>query len=87
MSKISTKLAVAGATTLLLAACSSGSAGASTPAAGSSAGSSPLAAKLAQLEKAADSYPVPTGQISGVDGVKGKTVYYIPSLSRRRSSR
>jgi len=78
MSKISIKLAVAGATTLLLAACSSGTGGASTPAAGSSAGSSPLAAKLAQLEKAADSYPLPTGQIDGVDGVKGKTVYYVP---------
>ena len=79
MSKISTKLAVAAATTLLLAACGSGGAATSaSTSAGSSAGSSPLAAKLAQFEKVAASYPVPSGQISGVDGVKGKTVYYIP---------
>ncbi|MFI6073885.1 sugar ABC transporter substrate-binding protein [Actinoplanes sp. NPDC051343] len=71
------KFVLVGATTLLLAACSSGTTGGSTSS-GASAASSPLATKVAELEKAGDSYPVPTGQISGVDALKGKTVYYIP---------
>jgi ribose transport system substrate-binding protein len=76
-------MAAAGA--LLLAACSSSSSGGgnSSPAASSSTGStgssgSAVAAKVAQLEKAGTSYPIPTGLISNVSAVKGKTVYYIP---------
>lgn len=69
------KPALVGATVLVLAACSSG-----TPAAtGSGSGSSsPLAAKVAGLEKAGTTYPVPTEQVTGVAGLRGKTVYYIP---------
>ncbi|GAA2697573.1 sugar ABC transporter substrate-binding protein [Actinoplanes palleronii] len=77
MSILRPRLALAGATALLLAACSSGSGGDSAGT-GSSAGSSPLAAKVAELEQAGTTYPVPTGSISGVDAVKGTTVYYIP---------
>jgi ribose transport system substrate-binding protein len=76
MSRISTKMSFLAATALLLAACSSGSN--SDSSAPSTASSGPLATKVAELEKAGTTYPVPTGQISGADGVKGRTVYYIP---------
>jgi ribose transport system substrate-binding protein len=33
---------------------------------------------VSQLESTTSSYPVPTASISGVSGLKGKTVYYIP---------
>src|ERR1700759_5255122 len=74
MSAFRTKVSVLGAAVLLLAACSSGTSSSSP----SSASSGPLAAKVAELEKAGTSFPGPTGQIPGVTGLSGKTVYYIP---------
>src|ERR1700759_2826819 len=74
MSAFRTKVSVLGAAVLLLAACSSGTSSSSP----SSASSGPLAAKVAELEKAGTSYPVPTAAISGVTSLSGKTVYYIP---------
>jgi ribose transport system substrate-binding protein len=76
MSRISTKVSLIAAGALLLAACSSGSSGGSSSSATASAG--PLATKVAQLEQAGAGYPVPTAPISGVTGLSGKTVYYIP---------
>ncbi len=87
MSRISTmrrahRIALAGASAvsaLLLAACSSGTSGSdSTTSAGGSSATSAVATKVAQLEKASATYPMPTGQISGLDAIKGKTVYYVP---------
>ncbi|GGK75825.1 sugar ABC transporter substrate-binding protein [Mangrovihabitans endophyticus] len=70
------RLSVLAASALLLAACSDGS-GEDTATSGTTS-SGPLAAKVAQLEQSGDSYPVPTGQLPGLDGVAGTTVYYVP---------
>lgn len=75
MSPLSKRIAALGAAAVLLAACSNNSGG-DSPSSASSSG--PLASKVAELEKAGTTYPVPTDPITGVDGVKGKTVYYIP---------
>ena len=68
-------VAASAVTALLLAACSSGTGAGSSS---TTTASGPLAAKVAQLEKAGAGYAIPSGQISGLDQVKGKTVYYIP---------
>ena len=68
---------VCAATTLLVAACSSGSSGDSASSGGSSQ-TSAVAAKVAELEKAGSSYPVPTDPVADLTGASGKTVYYIP---------
>ncbi len=75
-----TLVGASAATALLLAACSSGtsSSGSTSSAASGSSSSSGVAAKVAQLEKAGDSYPVPSAAITGADKLAGKTVYYIP---------
>ncbi|GAA3336789.1 hypothetical protein GCM10017714_00990 [Curtobacterium pusillum] len=67
--------AAAAAAALFLAGCSTvGSA--STPSA--SSGDSALASKIAKLEKLPSSYPIPSGTISDVSSLRGKTVYYVP---------
>lgn len=66
---------VGAAATVLLAACSTGTSDSSSS---STASAGPLADKVAALEKAGSGYPVPSGQVSGVDALKGRTVYYIP---------
>ncbi|GAA2576582.1 hypothetical protein GCM10010435_60900 [Winogradskya consettensis] len=70
-----TVLSLAAATLLLLAGCSSGSADTSSS---TTSASGPLAGKVAQLEKAGDTYAAPSEPISGLAQVKGATVYYIP---------
>jgi ribose transport system substrate-binding protein len=70
-----TPVALAATAALLFtAACSSGT----TDSSSTASSSGPLADKVAQLEKAGDSYPTPTAPVSGIDTVQGKTVYYIP---------
>jgi ribose transport system substrate-binding protein len=68
------------AAALLLAACSSASttSDGAAQSGGSSASSIDLSAKIAALEKAGTSYPMPTGQIADLSSIKGKTVYYVP---------
>jgi ribose transport system substrate-binding protein len=73
---------VVGLTAVLAIALSACSTGTSTPSSKStgSTSSSDLAkvnAKVAALEKAG-TYSIPTGSISGVSGLSGKTVYYVP---------
>lgn len=63
----------------LLAACSGGGSGTTATAAGSAgAASSDLAAKVAALQQAGDSYPVPTEPLEDVAALAGSTVYYVP---------
>jgi ribose transport system substrate-binding protein len=77
-------VAVAITASALAAGCSSGSgsSGGSGSGAAASGSSSPGVAKaqqmVTQLESTTTSYPVPTGSVSGVSGLKGKTVYYVP---------
>lgn len=76
------RIGAAGATLALavfLAACSS-SAAATSSASSSTSGSSnsALASKVAELKKLPSSYPMPSGSISNVSSLKGKTVYYVP---------
>lgn len=64
---------------LVLTACSSGTSDpGSSPAASGSSTNAAVAAKVAKLEKLPASYPIPSGQVSGISKLKGKTVYYIP---------
>jgi ribose transport system substrate-binding protein len=76
------QVSVIGATAalaLLLTACSSGTSNAgSSSAASDPSSNSAVAAKVAKLEKLPSSYPIPSGSISGVSKLQGKTVYYIP---------
>jgi ribose transport system substrate-binding protein len=76
----------------LLAACSSSSSSSSSSAASSTTGAAPGSGSsstassglaqaqkmVAQLESTTSQYPVPTASVSGVPGLKGRTVYYIP---------
>ena len=78
-----TRVALVGATAsaaLLLAACSSGggNAGSSSSASTGSSTTSAVAAKVAALQKIGTSYPVPSGAVSNVSSLKGKTVFYVP---------
>jgi ribose transport system substrate-binding protein len=70
----------------LAAACSSSSSPSSSPSGGSNAGGSTPAADagvahakaaVAAAEKQS-TYPVPTAKLTGVSGLRGKTVYYVP---------
>ncbi|WP_306207100.1 sugar ABC transporter substrate-binding protein [Actinoplanes sp. RD1] len=65
---------VLGAAVLLLAACTT----ATEQAASSTGGKGPLADKVADASQAHPGYAIPADPISGLDAVKGKTVYYIP---------
>jgi ribose transport system substrate-binding protein len=58
---------------------SSSSAGSS--AGGTSAGVAKAQSMVTQLEATTSSYPVPTGKITGVSALAGKTVYYIPLVA------
>lgn len=86
--------AIAAAVTL--AACSSNSSSSTSVSSGSSAGSSSSASSsgggtssglakaqsmVTQLEATTSTYPVPTGKITGVSALKGKTVYYVPLVA------
>ncbi|WP_022882233.1 sugar ABC transporter substrate-binding protein [Gryllotalpicola ginsengisoli] len=75
--RIALAVAAAGLVGLTLSGC-----GATGPAStsGSSAGTTndALAKTVAHLEKAGDSYPVPTDPVGDISGLAGKTVYYIP---------
>lgn len=61
------------AAVLLLAACTSATQQASSTGAGG-----PLAGRVDQLSQPVTSYAMPTEPISGVDAVRGRTVYYVP---------
>ncbi len=68
-----------GGTPASSSAGASSAAGSSASAAGgASAGLVKAQQMVSQLEATTSSYPVPTASISGVSGLKGKTVYYIP---------
>lgn len=84
MSSTSTRrakqLALAGlsaSVALALAACSGGGSTSGSSSSASSSTSSAAAKKVAELEKA-PGYDIPTGSVSNVASLKGKTVYYIP---------
>jgi ribose transport system substrate-binding protein len=64
---------------IALSACSTGGSSPQSTSTGSSSSSdlAKIDAKVAALEKKG-TYAIPTGSISGVSGVSGKTVYYIP---------
>lgn len=64
-----------------LSACGSSSndtAASSDTSASSSGGSSQLAGEVAALSKAQSAYPIPSGALSNVKSLAGKTLYYIP---------
>jgi len=68
-----------------LAACSSSSSSTAASPATSSAAANTASAGVAkaqqmvtQLEATTSQYPVPTASVSGVDKLKGRTVYYVP---------
>jgi ribose transport system substrate-binding protein len=72
--KIKSPALAAVAGLFLATACSAGTGESTT----SAATTGPLADKVAALEMAGDSYPVPTEPIANLASVRGKTVYYIP---------
>jgi ribose transport system substrate-binding protein len=72
-------IALAAGLALALGLSGCGSDAAPTAAAGgSSASTGALADEVAKMSAPLDSFPVPTEPITGVDALKGKTVYYIP---------
>ena len=60
-----------------LAACG-GSTGSTAGASSSSTANAALTAEVAKLTQPLAAYPIPTTPVTGVDKLKGKTVYYIP---------
>ena len=76
--------AVIGSLAALAACSSSGSSTASSPAGSSSAGNTASAGlakaqqMVTQLESTTAKYPLPTASVSGVSGLSGRTVYYVP---------
>lgn len=65
--------------TFALTACDATDAAGDAASNGSDAGEKTgLAAEVAEAQALPDSYPVPTEKASNADGLKGKTVYYVP---------
>jgi ribose transport system substrate-binding protein len=75
------------AASVAVAGCGSSSNNSSSSSSGSSASATPSGVATAQKQVAAlsattASYPVPTSNVTGVQKLKGKTVYYIPLVQQ-----
>jgi ribose transport system substrate-binding protein len=75
------------AASVAVAGCGSSSNNSSSSASGSSASATPAGVATAQQQVAAlsattASYPVPTSNVTGVQKLKGETVYYIPLVQQ-----